>query len=59
MTKKVLNINKCKDCYWCIPDMTNLSFASKGPIMGTCKYNQYKFLLNGEACESFKKNPAK
>lgn len=56
MTKKVLNINKCKDCYWCIPDMTNLSFASKEPIMGTCKFEKYKILLTQAACYEFKRN---
>lgn len=57
MTKKVSTIkHKCCECYWSIPDMSNLSTNTHEPILGSCKYQQYKILLNQTACdENFKK----
>lgn len=62
MTKKVSIIkkpkveHKCHECYWSIPDMNNLSIPTQEPIMGSCKFQRYKILLNQTACyENFKK----
>lgn len=56
MTKKVSTIKSdevCRDCFYCIPDMTNLSFATGEPIMGSCKYQKYKFLLSQKGCKEY------
>ena len=60
MTKKVSTIKKkeerCKDCFYAIPDMSNLSIPTQEPIMGSCRFQKYKILLNQNACyENFKK----
>lgn len=60
MTKKVSIIKKpdykCKDCFYAIPDMSNLSIKTQEPIMGSCRFQKYKVLLNQTACdENFKK----
>ena len=60
MTKKVSTIKKpdyrCKDCFYAIPDMTNLSIKTQEPILGSCRFQPYKILLNETACnENFKK----
>ena len=60
MTKKVSTIKKkeerCKDCFYAIPDMSNLSIPTQEPIMGSCKFQKYKILLNQNACyENFQK----
>ena len=60
MTKNVSTTKKqnfkCKECYWSIPDMNNLSIPTQEPIMGSCRFQKYKVLLNQDACdENFKK----
>lgn len=56
MTKKVsITKTKCSDCYWSIPDMSNLSLKTNEPIMASCKFQKYKVLLKQEACNDFKK----
>lgn len=56
ITKKQTSCEKCKDCYWSIPDMSNLSIPTQEPIMGSCRFQKYKVLLNQNACnENFKK----
>lgn len=54
MTKKVSITKRCEKCYYAIPDMNNLSFASGEPIMATCKFQEYKILLTQAACDEFK-----
>lgn len=64
MTKKAKDIeetnHRCKDCINCVPDMTNLTIKGNKPILGSCKYREYKFLINHDYChknyESIKKN---
>lgn len=50
MAKKIekkANINeiKCGDCIHSIPDMSNLSFHDKKPILCTCKFEKNSLLI--------------
>ena len=60
MAKKILRpkrVNKCKDCFHCVPDMSRLTNAKEGeepqPILGGCKYERCKFLLSDHDCSNF------
>lgn len=46
----------CADCFFIIPDMDNISFATGVPILGSCKYSpDKKVLMSDNVCEHFKK----
>ena len=47
--------HRCKDCVHCTPDMSNLSFATGEPILANCKFEEYKFLIDHNHCEKFKR----
>lgn len=58
MTKKVSITRKvtshCKDCFYAIPKMDNLSVATGEPILASCRYQPYLILLNQPSCNEFK-----
>lgn len=54
MKKEVKKEGICKDCVYCIPDMTNVSY-NQTPIMGTCEHEYHKFLINHHRCKNFER----
>lgn len=47
--------HRCIDCFYCVKDLKNLSIKTKEPILGTCKFQKFKFLLKSNYCEHYKK----
>lgn len=59
MAKKAVKIeitHRCRDCVHCVPDKSNLSFVDREPILGNCKYQTAKFLINHNYCGKFTHN---
>lgn len=55
--QKLKPTNTHKECFFVIPDMTNLSCNTGEPILGRCKYSEHLVLLSDTTfCKHFKKN---
>ena len=56
-SSKITTTNRCKDCKYCTPSMERLTVEKEGqkpkPILGTCPYQESKFLINHYYCEKF------
>lgn len=46
--------HRCKECFYAIPKMDNLSITTGEPILASCKFEDYLILLNGLSCKNFK-----
>lgn len=45
----------CKDCYYAIPDESNISVVTGKPIFASCRFQKFKMLLNHDSCKQYKK----
>lgn len=55
--QKLTPTNTHKECFYVIPDMSNLSCSTGEPILGSCKYCSHMVLLSEATfCKHFKKN---
>ena len=53
--KKDKTIHKCFECKFCVPTDGPYSRSIDGKIiLGTCKFEKYKVVLNYIACFNFK-----
>lgn len=44
---------RCRDCIYCVPDLSNPSLKTGEPILGTCKHQKHLFLINFNICKNY------